>query len=191
MNLTDLKKEIPFKWRKGPKGMELAYIDARDVMDLLDEVVGAENWQCDYKELGGKMYCGIGILVAVQLNLEGIPNDRWVWKWDMGTESTIDSDKGEASDSFKRAAVKWGVGRFLYDIKSKKGGNVGKETSVPRGNVKPTQKQAIAVGKIATYRNEIENVDADEFIKEVMTWTSQTASDYIGNKINLEEARAK
>jgi len=40
----------------------------------------------------------------------------WVWKWDCGTESKTDAEKGEASDSFKRAAVKWGVGRFLYEL---------------------------------------------------------------------------
>ena len=194
MNLTDLKKVIPHKMRKGPGGKELAYIDARDVMDLLDEVVGAENWQCDYKELGGKMYCGIGIRTTMNLSTDphgDVTYGSWVWKWDMGTESEFDSEKGEASDAFKRAAVKWGVGRFLYDIKPERGGNVGKKTSVPRGNSKPSEKQAIAVGKMATYRKEIENVDPDEFIKEVMTWTSQTASDYIGNKINLEEARAR
>lgn len=113
MKLENLKQEIKYQWREGPGGKRLAYITARDVMDLLDEVVGAENWQCDYKELGGKMYCGIAIRSG-----DGVLND-WVWKWDMGTESEFDADKGEASDAFKRAAVKWGVGRFLYDIGTK------------------------------------------------------------------------
>ena len=54
MNLKDLKKEIPYKWRTGPNGTQLAYIDARDVMDLLDEVVGPENWQDSYELVGDK-----------------------------------------------------------------------------------------------------------------------------------------
>ena len=103
-------------------GLTLAYIDARQVMDRLDEVVGCNNWQCDYKVLDGKMYCGVGIRVAVMdVDLRGeeiIGDHEWVWKWDMGTESEYEADKGEASDAFKRAAVRWGIGRFLYDIKS-------------------------------------------------------------------------
>lgn len=103
MKLKDLTKKLKSKQRQGPGGKMLDYIDARQVMDLLDDVVGPENWQCDYKEIAGKIYCGVGI------NAEG-----WVWKWDMGEESEFSPGKGEASDAFKRAAVKWGVGRFLY-----------------------------------------------------------------------------
>lgn len=110
MNLKDLKKEIPYKWRTGPGNTQLAYIDARDVMDLLDEVVGPENWQDSYELVGDKIIAGVGILA----------NDQWVWKYDTGTESNIEEEKGMFSDAFKRAAVKWGVGRFLYDLKPKK-----------------------------------------------------------------------
>lgn len=110
MNLKDLRKEIPYKWRTGPGGTQLAYIDARDVMDLLDEVVGPENWQDSYELVGDKIIAGVGILA----------NDNWIWKYDTGTESNIEEEKGMFSDAFKRAAVKWGVGRFLYDLKPKK-----------------------------------------------------------------------
>ena len=109
-DLDKLKKEIPYKWREGPGGRQLAYIDARDVMDLLDEVVGVENWQCEYRDIDGKVYCGIGIWV----------DDKWVWKWDMGVKSDFEADKGEASDAFKRAGVKWGIGRFLYNLEDPK-----------------------------------------------------------------------
>lgn len=111
MNLKDLSKEIPCKWRvqsfskNKPSAQCVAYIDARDVMDLLDEVVGHENWQDDYKDLGGQIFAGIGIKTG---------DGWWVWKWDTGSESNIEKEKGQASDSFKRAAVKWGIGRFLY-----------------------------------------------------------------------------
>ena len=86
----------------------LLYKTARTDMDLLDETFGAENWQCNYKEIKENLYCGIGVNV----------NNNLVWKWDCGIESREDDDgnqkKGEASDSFKRAGFKWGIGRELY-----------------------------------------------------------------------------
>lgn len=112
MNLNDLKKKIPYKWRvqsfskNKPSAQCVAYIDARDVMDLLDEVVGADNWQDDYKTIDGKLIAGIGIKTE----------HGWVWKWDTGTETKMEADKGHMSDAFKRAGVKWGIGRFLYDM---------------------------------------------------------------------------
>ena len=110
MNLDDLKKEIPFKWRVQSANQYgascVAYIDSRQVQDLLDEVVGAGNWQCKFEEHKNNMFCSIGILQK--------DADVWVWKSDCGTESQVEKQKGEASDAFKRAAVMWGVGRFLY-----------------------------------------------------------------------------
>ena len=82
----------------------LLYKNARVDMALLDQVVGPMNWQRDHKEVKGNMYCGIGI--------EG--DDGWVWKWDCGTESNTEAEKGESSDSFKRAGFNWGLGRELY-----------------------------------------------------------------------------
>ena len=109
MNLEDLKKEIPFKWRVQSANQYgascVAYIDARDVQDLLDEVCGADKWQCKYSEHKGNLFCSIAILDK---------HGSWVWKEDCGTESNVEKQKGEASDAFKRAAVMWGVGRFLY-----------------------------------------------------------------------------
>ena len=110
MNLKDLKKEIPFKWKiqsfsyDKTKCSCVAYIDARAVMDLLDDVCGPENWTNNYKDVMGVMHGGIGILCG----------DTWVWKWDAGTESNMDKEKGQSSDAFKRAGVQWGIGRFLY-----------------------------------------------------------------------------
>jgi len=110
--LSGLKRVIPYKWRiqsygkHYPSAACIAYIDARDVMDLLDEIAGPENWQSDYKEIKGNLYCGVAIRI----------NGEWIWKWDCGTEPKTEKEKGEASDAFKRAAVKWGIGRFLYDM---------------------------------------------------------------------------
>ena len=83
----------------------LLYKTARTDMAILDEVYGACGWQCDYKEIKNNMYCGIGV--------QSVSGD-WVWKWDCGTESNTEKEKGEASDAFKRAGFKWGIGRELY-----------------------------------------------------------------------------
>ena len=113
MDLKKLKEEIEFKWRVQSANAYgascVAYIDARQVQDLLDEVCGPSNWQCKYEEYKGNLFCSIGIMD------DGASKDLgWVWKSDCGTESNVEKQKGEASDAFKRAAVMWGIGRFLY-----------------------------------------------------------------------------
>lgn len=84
----------------------LLYKDARCDMNILDEKVTPFNWQRDHKELKGNIYCGVSIFDEKR----GI----WVTKWDCGKESYTESEKGEASDSFKRACFNWGIGRELY-----------------------------------------------------------------------------
>ena len=82
----------------------LLYKNARVDMQILDETVGAENWQREHYEVKGNLYCRVGIKCG----------DEWVWKADCGTESNTEKEKGESSDSFKRACVCWGIGRELY-----------------------------------------------------------------------------
>ena len=84
----------------------LLYKDARVDMDILDETVGANNWERDHKELKGNIYCGISIWDE--------DKKQWIIKWDAGKESYTEAEKGEASDSFKRAGFNWGIGRELY-----------------------------------------------------------------------------
>jgi len=84
----------------------LLYKDARCDMNILDETVGAENWDRDHKELKGNIYCGVSIYDKEK--------DDWTTKWDAGAETYTEKEKGEASDSFKRACVNWGIGRELY-----------------------------------------------------------------------------
>lgn len=84
----------------------LLYKDARVDMNILDETVGSENWQRDHKELKGNIYCGIGIWDDKK--------QQWIWKWDCGSESNVEKEKGEASDSFKRTCVNVGIGKELY-----------------------------------------------------------------------------
>lgn len=93
----------------GDKAMALAYIDARDVMNRLDEVVGPNNWKDSYLDSGKRTYCTISLRV-------GDINDSWVSKSDAAGDTAVESEKGAVSDAFKRAAVKWGIGRYLYDL---------------------------------------------------------------------------
>lgn len=93
--------------RDKKKALALAYIDSRAVMDRLDEAIGIGGWQCEYKEISsGRMACGIGILFG----------EEWVWKWDGAGGTEVEMDKGIFSAAFKRAAVKWGIGRYLYEL---------------------------------------------------------------------------
>ena len=89
----------------------LLYKTARTDMSILDETVGAENWQDKFYEVKGIMFCSIGINANYK-NPE-LP-DRWIWKSDAGTESNQDAEKGNASDARKRAGFAWGIGRCLY-----------------------------------------------------------------------------
>lgn len=100
--------EVKVKQVKSNGAALLLYKTSRTDMDKLDEALGPENWSCDYKEIKGNLYCGISIYV----------DGRWITKWDCGIESRSDGEgnekKGEASDAFKRAGFKVGIGRELY-----------------------------------------------------------------------------
>lgn len=89
----------------------LLYKNARVDMNILDETVGAANWQREHYECKGNLFCRVGIRTELK------DNDNvyeWVYKSDCGTESNTEAQKGEASDSFKRACFNWGIGRELY-----------------------------------------------------------------------------
>jgi hypothetical protein len=102
-------------WRVGStttdkkRGMALAYIDARTVQDRLDEVCGA-FWQNQHTVApdGKKVTCAVGIKV----------DGEWLWRSDGAGETDYEAEKGSYSDAFKRAGVKWGIGRYLYDLKA-------------------------------------------------------------------------
>ncbi len=102
-------------WRVGSttqdksKGMALAYLDARAVMDRLDSVCGPDAWQCNYIVAGPLAVCNIGVRM---------PNGEWIWKADGAGATDIEGEKGMLSDALKRAAVRWGVGRYLYQMDS-------------------------------------------------------------------------
>jgi len=116
--MTKLKAPFPsdeVKWRIGAtnkdktRGIALAYVTARAVMDRLDEVVGPENWQRHYEfGNGGTIICSIGIKI-----------DEWIWKSDGAGQTDFEGIKGGLSDAFKRAAVSWGIARYLYQLEGK------------------------------------------------------------------------
>lgn len=100
-------------WRIGArtkdktKGIALAYIDARDVMSRLDDVVGPQNWQAEYPWSDNKrIVCRIGIRIE----------SEWIWKANGAGDTDVEADKGAFSDAFKRAAVLWGIGKYLYAL---------------------------------------------------------------------------
>ena len=115
---------IPFspnsiRWRVGAtngdktKGLVFPYIESRHVMYRLDEICGQANWRNEFKDspLEGGILCGISINIK-------FPDGKieWVTKWD-GAESKGDEGvKGGISDSMKRTAVQWGIGRYLYAL---------------------------------------------------------------------------
>lgn len=84
----------------------LLYKDARCDMRILDEVFGPMNWERHHEEIGGRLYCTISV--------RDPESGCWVPKQDVGTESYTEKEKGQASDSFKRAGFNWGIGRELY-----------------------------------------------------------------------------
>ena len=95
-------KRLGVKPWEATRGRAFAYINARDVMDRFDEVCGHE-WQAEYPFQG---CCRIGVKIG----------DDWVWRANGAGETQVEAEKGQFSDAFKRAAVLWGVGRYLYDI---------------------------------------------------------------------------
>lgn len=118
-DLSKLREPFPAKdieWRVQQSGFKkngdpyiqvLAYLDNRAIMDRLDEVVGADRWHNDYKTgPDGGVLCGISIKCG----------DEWVTKWDGASNTDIEGVKGGLSGSMKRAAVQWGIGRYLYDL---------------------------------------------------------------------------
>lgn len=91
-----------------PWAMVLAYITSRAIMTRLDEVVGAENWCNDFRSgPDGGVMCGISIRTD---------GNGWVTKWDGAHNTEVEPVKGGLSSATKRAAVQWGIGRYLYGL---------------------------------------------------------------------------
>ena len=89
------------------KGLSLLlYKDARADMRILDETFGCLGWKCTHQSIDGNLYCTV--------ELWDSDKKEWISKQDVGTVSYTEKEKGQASDSFKRACVTVGIGRELY-----------------------------------------------------------------------------
>lgn len=160
MKFSELSAPFPvdeIEWRVGStnkektKGMALAYIDARAVMERLDDVCGPANWQCRYPHANGKTCCEVGIKI----------DGEWVWKSDGAGDTDFEGIKGAFSDAFKRAAVRWGIGRYLYDLDAPwvEIEQRGRSYVIAAGEQKKLrQKLAQRVGKITELRERAERV---------------------------------
>lgn len=83
----------------------LLYKDARTDKKILDEKYG-DLWMNSFQLINGKLFCTISVF-NTQIN-------QWISRSDVGVESNVEKEKGEASDAFKRAGFKWGIGTELY-----------------------------------------------------------------------------
>lgn len=127
-----LKLQEPFpaddiEWRIGQSGKKndkvwataLAYVTNRAIQNRLDEVCGPENWKNEFlhRVVGEttSVMCGISIRTNISVEDEFAYGD-WVTKWDGAEETDVESVKGGLSAAMKRAAVQWGIGRYLYDL---------------------------------------------------------------------------
>jgi len=108
----DLEWRLQLTTADRKRGLAVPYVTNRAIQNRLDEVVGPENWCNEYKPWHGSdkkaaQLCGISIYFE---------NRGWITKWDGAEDSDMESVKGGLSDSMKRAAVQWGIGRVLYNI---------------------------------------------------------------------------
>lgn len=107
-----LDKDLEWRVQQGgvknnkPWAMILCYVDARAVMDRLDEVLGGENWQDEYNHKENGVECKLHFRVG----------GEWLFKTDGSPETAVEAFKGGYSKALVRCAVKLGVGRYLYGL---------------------------------------------------------------------------
>ena len=99
----------PFQKDSGWRCRAVTYITNRAVMDRLDKVFGPNNWRNEYRE--SQNYKD-GFLCGISIRIDG----EWITKWDGANATDVEPFKGGISDSMKRAAVQWGIGRYLYKL---------------------------------------------------------------------------
>jgi hypothetical protein len=104
---SDIEWRIGRKSKAGDKASVLAYVTNRAIMNRLDGVVGIGGWHNTYQQWRGKgVVCGLSLFIG----------EDWLTKYDGADDTDIESTKGGLSDSMKRAAVQWGIGRYLYNL---------------------------------------------------------------------------
>lgn len=195
---SDIEWRIGRKTKDETKASAFAYITNRAVQNRLDTVCNPENWKNEKPETGpaGGVICGLSIRV----------NDEWITKWDGADNTNIEAVKGGLSDAMKRAAVQWGIGRYLYDMETSqhwyKIDEYGKWLEQPRFKGSPPPQRATAAP---------DTIDIDKFLAHIAslnlsiyeactalkvtnlqdyTGTRQEASDALDNYIVALAAKA-
>lgn len=124
MNLYKLNepfKESEIEWRIGRSGkkgngqvwaMCLAYVQARAIMNRLDEVCGPGFWKPEYRFIPASQGTEPGVIATISI----LVGDQWIAKEDGAEQTDIESFKGGLSSALKRAGVVWGIGRYLYGL---------------------------------------------------------------------------
>lgn len=122
------------KFRAQGRGTQmLAYIEARDVMHRLDQVVGPENWRATYRHQIFKDE--VTVMCELSLRING----EWITKEDGAENTQVEGAKGGISDALKRAAVTWGIGRYLYYLPKFHQGQNGGRPILPKWAQGPAQ----------------------------------------------------
>lgn len=116
--LADFFPEGDLKWKPiglssdRSKARVAPFLSNRAIMDRLDSVLGPENWRNEYQEgPAGGVLCGLSVRVL----RDGAPAE-WITKWDGAENTDIQPVKGGLSAAMRRAAVHWGIGRYIYDL---------------------------------------------------------------------------
>ena len=106
----DIEWQVSATTQDKTKGLAVPHVTNRAIQNRLDGTVGIDGWQNEFKPWkdGKAQLCGISIYFQQQ--------NQWLTKWDGADDSDFESVKGGLSDSMKRAAVEWGVGRYLYGM---------------------------------------------------------------------------
>ena len=106
----DIEWRVSATNKEKTKGLAVPYVTNRAIQNRLDDTVGIDGWHNEFKPWKDEkaQLCGISIYFHER--------KQWLTKWDGADDSDIESVKGGLSDSMKRAAVEWGIGRYLYGM---------------------------------------------------------------------------
>ncbi len=159
------------KERKGPGGKMLSYVDARQVQSRLDEVVGTENWQTHFSEVCGNYCCTLSVKI----------DGEWIAKSDGAGETSIEGDKGGFSDAFKRAAVSFGIARYLYSDSGMTPEQFDKRRGV-MADVQSEDKETIPTEEDKIFANElalaVQNKNQKKVLEMWLPWRKDQARAY-------------
>jgi hypothetical protein len=163
--LEELEFRIGATTKDKSKCIPLVYVTNRAIQNRLDDIFGPFGWRNEYKEWKGGQLCGISILH------EG----EWITKWDGAEDSQIESLKGGLSDSMKRCAVQWGLGRYLYNSE-----NIWVPMVNGKMNLSLSDKLKILKGTYTPTTEEVPAVKTPDILETYVKSKSSSSSDITG-----------